>query len=574
MDDITEEVNKILENKAQLTHKGCAPAIVFLIIILCIIIYFTVDNVVSYLIMLLIIIIGGAYVLYYDNVAKREEEEIEEQQRKEKLEQEELERKYEEYHNRAEKISETQFNLLKKTANNLYDFTVDVCKRKDVKKWIDKTIKLEKEDGSPWNIERKIPFIMVADIYRAFLGLGHDYAINYKEDIGLFLFVVKIVNPNFIIDYEDLTYYKVMTQSEVEGLLDMAVSLAKNNVFDSNKFCIQQALNICDIDLAVHFMTLLYRFISAIAKSDGNVTEEEEKWLSELVKSQSNMEIYTVENRKKTEIPEKKKYKDPIKELDSLIGLENVKEEVKKLMSYIKIQQMRKEKGLGTINISYHIVFTGNPGTGKTTVARIICEIYKNLGVVNRGQLIEVDRAGLVAEYVGQTAIKTNNVIDSALDGVLFIDEAYSLANKGNNDYGNEAISTLLKRMEDDRDRLVVILAGYSNEMKQFIDSNPGLQSRFNKNIQFDDYNEDELMKIFMLNLKKHEYKINEPAKDKVYSLFKNVVINKDKNFGNARFVRNVFEKTIENQSLRLTSLSNISIDALSLIILEDIPDC
>ena len=173
---------------------------------------------------------------------------------------------------------------------------------------------------------------------------------------------------------------------------------------------------------------------------------------------------------------------DPYKELDELIGLEKVKEEVRTLANFVKVQKMREQKGMKVPKISYHLVFTGSPGTGKTTVARIVARIYKDLGILKRGHTVETDRSGLVAEYVGQTAVKTNAIIDSALNGVLFIDEAYALVPEDSrSDFGQEAISTLLKRMEDDRDRLVVIIAGYTNEMQRFIDSNPGLQSRFNR---------------------------------------------------------------------------------------------
>lgn len=185
--------------------------------------------------------------------------------------------------------------------------------------------------------------------------------------------------------------------------------------------------------------------------------------------------------------------------------MENVKEEVRALANYVKVQKQRADAGLKTPKLSYHLVFTGSPGTGKTTVARIVATIYHNIGILKKGHTIETDRSGLVAEYVGKTAIKTNKIIDAALNGVLFIDEAYSLVpeQKGS-DYGQEAISTLLKRMEDDRDSLVVIIAGYNNEMKRFIDSNPGLQSRFNRYIHFNDYSADELYQMFTkLYLKK-----------------------------------------------------------------------
>ena len=259
-------------------------------------------------------------------------------------------------------------------------------------------------------------------------------------------------------------------------------------------------------------------------------------------------------------------------ELNSLIGLKSVKEEISKLQNFIKIQLVRQTQGLKTSPISYHCIFTGNPGTGKTTVARIVAEIYRNLGILKKGHLIETDRSGLVAEYIGQTAVKTNKVIDSALDGVLFIDEAYSLAPSSSSDFGHEAIATLLKRMEDDRDRLVVILAGYDNEMKTFIDANPGLQSRFNRYIHFDDYSSDDLLAIFELNLKKHQYVITDSAKERLKVYLNNAVANKDKNFGNGRFVRNLFEKTLQLQATRLAELPNLSKHDLQLIVDDDIP--
>ena len=262
----------------------------------------------------------------------------------------------------------------------------------------------------------------------------------------------------------------------------------------------------------------------------------------------------------------------PTKQLDSLIGLESVKKEVETLSNFIKIQQTREAKGLKTSAVSYHCVFTGNPGTGKTTVARILAKIYKNLGVVTKGHLVETDRAGLVAEYVGQTAVKTNKIIDSALDGVLFIDEAYSLISKSENDYGKEAIATLLKRMEDNRDRLIVILAGYTKEMKEFIDSNPGLQSRFNRYIEFPDYSADELLQIFEKNMAQFDYHFGNRTRDTLLQYFKDQVANKDANFGNGRLVRNVFEKTLERQANRLSREINLTTDKLSQIEIEDLP--
>lgn len=268
----------------------------------------------------------------------------------------------------------------------------------------------------------------------------------------------------------------------------------------------------------------------------------------------------------------KPKTQNPTKMLDELIGLDSVKKEVETLSNFIKIQQTRAAKGLKTSAVSYHCVFTGNPGTGKTTVARILAKIYKKLGVVSKGHLVETDRAGLVAEYVGQTAVKTNKIIDSALDGVLFIDEAYSLISGSENDFGKEAIATLLKRMEDNRDRLIVILAGYTKNMKNFIDSNPGLQSRFNRYIEFPDYSADELLQIFEANMKKYEYRFGEGAREYLQQYFENEVAHKDANFGNGRLVRNVFEKSLERQANRLAREVNLTTDRLSQIEIEDLP--
>lgn len=257
-------------------------------------------------------------------------------------------------------------------------------------------------------------------------------------------------------------------------------------------------------------------------------------------------------------------------ELNRLIGLDKVKTDIESLRNLIKIQTMRSQQGLPNTTVSYHCVFTGNPGTGKTTVARIVAGIYKELGLLKKGHLVECDRSDLVAEYVGQTAPKTNKIIDEALDGVLFIDEAYTLVG-GENDFGAEAIATLLKRMEDDRDRLVVILAGYTDEIKEFIDSNPGLQSRFNRYIQFDDYSTDELIEIFKSNLKRSRYKIKRDALDYLRTVISRAVINKDKNFGNARYLRNLFEKVVQLQANRLAKMDYIENEQLSIITLDDV---
>ena len=264
---------------------------------------------------------------------------------------------------------------------------------------------------------------------------------------------------------------------------------------------------------------------------------------------------------------------DLYKELDELIGLEQVKDEVRSLANFVKLQKQREKKGLKVPKMSLHLVFTGNPGTGKTTVARIVARIYKDLGVLKKGHTVETDRSGLVANYVGQTATKTNAVVDSALNGVLFIDEAYALVPDDGikQDYGQEAISTLLKRMEDDRDKLVVIIAGYPNEMKRFIESNPGLQSRFNRYLNFPDYTPDELFRIFCLYLKKNQYTMNEEAGAYLRGRLEEIVAHKSRNFGNARYVRNVFEKVIQDHANRMVNSRNATEKELSEITVQDL---
>ena len=264
---------------------------------------------------------------------------------------------------------------------------------------------------------------------------------------------------------------------------------------------------------------------------------------------------------------------DPYKELDDLIGLGSVKTEVRSLANFVKLQKEREAKGLKTAKVSYHLVFYGSPGTGKTTVARIVGRIYKDLGVLKKGHTVETDRAGLCGQYVGQTGPKTDSVIAKALDGVLFIDEAYSLVPEGGagNDYGQEAISTILKRMEDYRDRLVVIVAGYKGEMQRFIDSNPGLQSRFNRYIDFPDYTGGELTDIFKMYMKKNQYTMSKETEAWLKERFNYAVAHKDRNFGNARYARNVFEKSIQAQANRLAGEKNLDKDKLTELTIEDL---
>ncbi len=262
-----------------------------------------------------------------------------------------------------------------------------------------------------------------------------------------------------------------------------------------------------------------------------------------------------------------------LSELNELIGLKQIKSEISGLINLIKVRKLREEKGLPVSSMSFHLVFSGNPGTGKTTVARILAKIYKNLGVISKGDLVEVDRSGLVAGYVGQTAIKVREVIDSAKGGVLFIDEAYSLTPGGSqsSDYGSEAIEVLLKAMEDQRGDLVVIVAGYTREMEAFLQSNPGLKSRFNKFIHFEDYTPQELLDIYVLMAKKKGYRLQDDAKGALATLITKRYEERSVNFANARIVRNMLESTIQYQANRVIGIDDPSKDDLQDITLEDI---
>ena len=245
---------------------------------------------------------------------------------------------------------------------------------------------------------------------------------------------------------------------------------------------------------------------------------------------------------------------EALKELNNLIGLQSVKNEIYKLIDYLAVEKLRSTKGGKKSSLNIHFIFKGNPGSGKTTVARILANIFKAMGLLSKGHLIETDRKDLVAEYVGQTASKTNKVIESAIGGVLFIDEAYTLSSGAGNDFGKEVIDTLLKRMEDDRGKIIVIAAGYNNEMDKFLQSNPGLTSRFTKHILFEDYTPDEMVAIFKSMIKSKEMSLDENMDDFILNVFTNIFNKRDKNFANGRTVRNLFESVLQNQATRIAN--------------------
>lgn len=365
--------------------------------------------------------------------------------------------------------------------------------------------------------------------------------------------------------------------SEEEPIMDIkAHDLGSKEVIagttTQSNFSLSLFLKMLESPLLGEYATVMYRFANILTKADGVVTPSEEQRLKDIFQilhhplpSDRNEHIQVIENN------EDETLDDVLHELNSLIGLEEVKREVNSLVNFIRVQKAREQSGLKSSTISYHMMFTGNPGTGKTTVARIVAKIYKHLGILTEGHLIETDRAGLVAEFAGQTAVKTNKVIDKALNGVLFIDEAYALVGENKDDFGRECVATIIKRMEDDKDKLVLILAGYTDEMESFIATNPGFKSRINRHIEFPDYQPKDLIQIFEWNCKKLDYQLTSDARSKVKELFERAYESRDRTFGNGRFSRNIFEKVIENQANRIASEAILSTNILTTIEVGDI---
>jgi len=357
-------------------------------------------------------------------------------------------------------------------------------------------------------------------------------------------------------------------------------------------------LNIYDrvynTDLADMAKAMFFGYANAVAKADGEISRAEELALiqyKELLYDPSRQRMRNTEwdaeitekllqNRPNRQSkPERQpatasNLEDLLGDLNSLTGLEEVKGTVAQIVNFLKVQQIRKSKGLETQPVSRHLVFYGNPGTGKTTVARLLAQIYQALGMLSKGHLVETDRSGLVAGYVGQTALKVKDVVSSALGGVLFIDEAYALSSAAGNghDFGQEAIDTLLKLMEDHRDDLIVVVAGYTEKMNAFLSSNPGLRSRFNKFLCFEDYRPSQLVEIFELFCAKAGYQLCQPTRESLLRVFSILYEARDDAFGNARLARNLFEMSISNQANRIVALTDLSEETLSTITEADIP--
>lgn len=321
----------------------------------------------------------------------------------------------------------------------------------------------------------------------------------------------------------------------------------------------------------LYYEALTREVCEAFAAMDGNLSPKENRFVQYLLQQLTTLTKDARGSARPGDPPTgAEQMEEVLAELDQLIGLASVKEKVRQLANFAKLQQMRIAQGMEPIAASYHAVYTGNPGTGKTTVARLMARIYKSLGILRKGHLVECDRAALVAEYVGQTAPRTNALVDRALDGVLFIDEAYSLV-KGQDDFGDEAIETLLKRMEDNRDRLIVIVAGYPEEMDRFVRSNPGLQSRFSRFLEFPDYLPLELCRIFGSMCHRNGLTLSPSLREKVVHHFNYLWEHRDEHFGNARLVRNSFETVIHAQANRLATRAKVEPADLSCLEAEDL---
>lgn len=418
----------------------------------------------------------------------------------------------------------------------------------------------------------------------AFIGLGlHFGSIDGNLSYDEAAFITDVSES--IVDFSMADMTNAQLVEVYQNMLRDSFEFVQNLSVPLPVILLQMHDNFSGTDYTTKAKSILLRFARAIAESDNPVSHNEQAALAKFEKlllnyrdgDDSTLSYNSQNDNSEISDPhiipaEPKKLDELLAELNSLIGLGRVKNDVAQLVNFLKVQQMREAKGIAIQPLSRHLVFYGNPGTGKTTVARLLSHVYQSLGILSKGHLVETDRAGLVAGYVGQTALKVREVVTEAIGGVLFIDEAYTLSTGGDNDFGREAIDTLLKMMEDNRDDLIVVVAGYTDKMSAFLQTNPGLRSRFNKYLEFDDYTPEQLVQIFELFCNNGGYRLAASTLDDLIRLFSVLHETRDDTFGNGRLARNLYEMTINNQANRIVSLPQVNDEILSTIEEIDIP--
>lgn len=464
---------------------------------------------------------------------------------------------------------------LKKQITKLYNLLLDSSE-------VYEFLKNHSKEGEIQEYKETLQFCILFDISKLYNLLYEEFGDNKIQKAVLISISAELLgeDASFI---NDQTFEQLIDNSDNSKLNKVystclgfgqnsnPISVSINNKKEEEVFSLPSILRLSNFNQSDEYSSFLYRLASLLTKSDNVVTPEEEKVLNGIFKMLNPKNSQKTGKKKMEKNMDKPTLESAIKELNDMIGLDGVKHEVNSLVNFVKIQKEREKHGLKQNDISYHCVFTGSPGTGKTTVARVLANIFRSLDVIDTGQFVETDRAGMIAEYVGQTAVKVDKLIDESMGGVLFIDEAYSLSTGSSEDFGKEAIATLLKRMEDNRDNLIVIVAGYSDKMKDFIDMNPGLKSRFNRYIHFEDFAPEDMMSIYKKMCQGSDYAISSEAELYLKSEFESAYNSRNESFGNGRFVRNIFEKSIENLSNRIAKSEKITKELLTTIEKEDI---